>query len=184
MDPVLTEANLKIQGAIDHYKGELSAIMAGRANPSLIENIPVEAYDTRMKLSEVASISAPQQNLLLVQIWDASIMQNIVKAIQEANLGLNPSFEGQLIRLPIPALTADRREELIKIIHQKKEEIKINFRQIRQDIREGWESLKEKGEIGEDEFDRRAKILQVLLDKSILNLDELGKNKQEELSQL
>lgn len=184
MEPVLTEANQKIQGAIDHFKTELSAIRAGRANPALIENIPVEAYDTKMKLSEVGSISAPQQNLLMVQIWDAGVMQNVVKAIQEANLGLNPNFEGQIIRLPIPPLTTERREELIKIIHLKKEEAKINLRQVRQDIREGWENSKEKGEIGEDEFDRRSKILQELLDKSILNLDELGNKKQEELSQL
>lgn len=184
MDPVLQEAHIKIQGAIDHYKGELSAIRAGRANPSLIENIPVEVYDTKMKLSEVGSISAPQQNLLMVQIWDVSIMQNIVKAIQEANLGLNPNFEGQIIRLPIPPLTSERRNELIKIIHQKREEAKINLRQVRQDIREGWDVKLEKGEIGEDEFNRREKILQDLLNKSILNLDELGKDKQEELTQL
>jgi ribosome recycling factor len=184
MDNTLIEANQKIQTAIDHFIYGLSSIRAGRANPALIENIPVVAYDTRLKLTEVGSISAPQQNLLTVQIWDASIMQNVVKAIQEANLGLNPSFEGELIRLPIPQLTAERREELIKIIHQKKEEAKINLRQIRQDIRGDWEALKEKGEIGEDEFDRRAKILQEILDKAIVKLDDLGKSKEEELSQL
>lgn len=184
MDPVLTEANTKIQSAIDHYIHELSSIRAGRANPSLIEDIPVEVYDTKLKLSEVGSISAPQQNLLMVQIWDASIMQNVVKAIQESNLGLNPNFEGQIIRLPIPPITSERRTELIKVIHLKKEETKVSFRQIRQDVREGWEALNEKGEIGEDEFDRRSKILQELLDKSSLKIDELSKKKEEELVQL
>lgn len=184
MDPVLQEASQKIQAAVDHYKHELSSIRAGRANPALIEDIPVEAYDSKLKLAEVGSIAAPQQNLLTVQIWDASIMQNVVKAIQEANLGLNPSFEGQLIRLPIPPLTTERREQLIKMIHQKKEEAKINFRQIRQDIREGWQKDMEADKFGEDEFDRRAKIFQELIDKASAQIEELGKIKEEELAEL
>lgn len=184
MDPVLTDASQKIQSAIDHYKHELASLRAGRANPSLIEDIHVESYGTTLKLAEVGTISAPQPSLLTVQIWDASIMQNVVKAIQEANLGLNPSFEGQLIRLPIPPLTAERRMELIKMVHQKKEEAKINFRQIRQDIRAGWEDQLKKDEFGEDEFQRREKILQVLIDKYTTSLEDLEKNKEEELTQL
>lgn len=184
MDPVLQEASQKIQAAVDHYKHELAAIRAGRANPSLIEDIRVESYGTILKLAEVGTISAPQPSLLTVQIWDASIMQNVIKAIQEANLGLNPSFEGQIIRLPIPPLTSERRMELIKIVHQKKEEAKINFRQIRQDIRANWQLQQEKDEFGEDEFQRREKILQELIDKLSSQLDNLGKNKEEELTKL
>lgn len=184
MDPVLQEASQKIQTATDHFKHELSSIRAGRANPSLIENIPVEVYGTKLKLLEVGTISAPQPNLLTVQVWDASIMQQVVKAIQEANLGLNPSFEGQMIRLPIPPLTEERREEFIKMVHHKKEEAKINFRQIRQDIRAGWEVQLEKDEFGKDEWERREKILQELIDKSSVVLDELGKKKEEELTEL
>ncbi len=184
MDPVLQEAGQKIQAAVDHYKHELASIRAGRANPSLIEDVPVESYGTTLKLAEVGTISAPQPSLLTVQIWDASIMQNVIKAIQEANLGLNPSFEGQIIRLPIPPLTAERRVELIKIIHQKKEEAKINFRQIRQDTRAGWEEQRQNDEFGEDEWERREKILQELIDKSSTTLDDLGKNKEAELTKL
>ncbi|MFA5933517.1 MAG: ribosome recycling factor [Microgenomates group bacterium] len=184
MDPVLNEANQKIQSAIDHLKYELSAIRVGRANPAFIENIPVEAYDSRLKLLEVANISAPQPNLLTVQVWDAAIVHNVVKAISEANLGLNPSFEGQTIRLPIPPLTSERREELIKVVHLKKEEAKINFRQIRQDIRAGWQELKEKDELGEDEWQRREKILQELIESSTAQIEELGKDKVHELTEL
>lgn len=184
MDPVLQEASQKIQAAVDHYKHELAAIRAGRANPSLIENIPVESYGTTLKLTEVGTISAPQPSLLTVQIWDVSIMQNVIKAIQEANLGLNPSFEGQIIRLPIPPLTAERRMEFIKMVHQKKEEAKINFRQIRQDIRAGWQSQLERDEFGEDEWQRREKILQELIEKCTFEVEELGKGKEEELTRL
>lgn len=184
MDPVLNDANTSIQSAIEHFKHELSSIRVGRANPSFIENIPVEAYDTKLKLMEVANISAPQPSLLMVEVWDASIVHNVVKAISEANLGLNPSFEGQIIRLPIPPLTSERREELVKVVHTKLEETKINFRQIRQDIRAGWQEDKENDLLGEDEWQRREKILQELIEKSTNQIEELGKAKVQELTEL
>src|SRR3989338_6659586 len=119
MDPVLTDANQKIEAALHHFKMEIAGIRAGRANPALVENVQVSVYGSMMKLNEVGNISAPQPSLLTVQVWDASILDNVIKAIQEANLGLNPSNEGGLIRLPIPPLTAERREEFIRIVHQK-----------------------------------------------------------------
>jgi ribosome recycling factor len=184
MDPVLQEAQARINNAIDHLKVEFSSIRAGRANPSLIENIPVEVYGSRMKLMEVGTISAPQPSLLTVSIWDASAVQSVVKALQEANLGLNPSFEGQTIRLPIPPLTSERREEYIKLAHQKMEQTRIEIRQIRQDVRDGWNKLEEAGEIGEDEFERRSKILQDLIEKSMEQIDSLGVQKETELNQI
>lgn len=184
MDPVLTEANQKVQGAIDHLKREFSAVRAGRANPSLIEELPVSAYGSRMKLMEVGTITAPQPSLLTVQVWDAGIVRDVVKAIQESNLGLNPSFEGQVIRLPIPPLTAERREEFIKIAHQKMETARIEIRQIRQEVREDWQKAQEAGEFGEDEFERRSKLLQDLVDKASGQIDELGEKKEEELQQV
>lgn len=184
MEPFLQEPNQKIQTALEHLKRELSAIRAGRANPSLIEELPVSVYGERMKLLEVGTISAPQPSLLTVQVWDASVVQDIVKAIQEANLGLNPSFEGQIIRLPIPPLTEERREEFIKLARARMEEAKISIRQIRQEYREKWEKEQEAGEFGEDEFDRRSKLLQEMIDKSTDQIEELGKAKEEELRQI
>src|SRR3989344_8109050 len=108
MDPILTEPNTKIEAVFHHFKMEIAGIRAGRANPALIENIPVNVYGSNMKLMEVGNISVPQPSLLTVQVWDASILDKVIKAIQEANLGLNPSNEGTLIRLPIPPLTAER----------------------------------------------------------------------------
>lgn len=184
MDPVLTDPNAKIEGALHHFKTEIAGIRAGRANPALIENILVEAYGGKMKLNEVGNISAPQPSLLTVQVWDAGILQNVIKGIQEANIGLNPSNEGTLIRLPIPPLTAERREEFIKILHQKAEEAHVAIRQIRQDFRSEWKKAQEAGEYGEDEFFRREKILQELIDKKIAEIEQLKKTKEEELTQI
>lgn len=184
MDPVLTHTSEKIEAALHHFKMEIAGIRAGRANPSLIENIPVEAYGGKMKLNELGNISAPQPTLLTVQVWDASILDNVIKAIQEANLGLNPSNEGNLIRLSIPPLTAERREEFIKLLHQKIEQARVEIRQIRHDFRNAWKEQQEKGEFGEDEFFRREKMLQELVDKKILEAEELGKAKEEELIQI
>lgn len=184
MDPILTEPNTKIEAVLHHFKVEISGIRAGRANPSLIENIPVSVYGDNMKLMEVGNISAPQPSLLTVQVWDVSILDKVIKAIQEANLGLNPSNEGSLIRLPIPPLTQERREEFIKLLHQKQEEAIVSIRQIRHDFRNEWKKQSDGGEFGEDEFFRREKILQELVDKKVAKVEELGKLKTEELTQL
>lgn len=182
MDPVLAEANQRIDNALMHLQKELSSIRAGRANPSLIEEIPVSVYGTKMKLVEVGTIGAPQPNLLTVSVWDASIVKDVEKSILESNIGLNPSIDGSVIRLPIPALTEERRGEYVKLANQKGEGAKVEIRQIRADMRKNWES--QKVEIGEDEVQRREKILQELIDKSVAIVDEYVKAKEEELRQV
>lgn len=184
MDPVLVEPNQKVEAALHHFRMEIAGIRAGRANPALVENVTVDAYGSKMKLNEVGNISAPQPTLLTVQVWDASILDNVIKAIQEANLGLNPSNEGTLIRLPIPPLTAERREEFIKLLHQKMEQARVEIRQIRHDFRNVWKKEQEDGKYGEDEFFRREKMLQELVDKKIGEVESLGKGKEEELTQI
>ncbi|MBI2018846.1 ribosome recycling factor [Candidatus Daviesbacteria bacterium] len=184
MDPVLSQPNQKVEAALHHFKMEIAGIRAGRANPALVENVLVDAYGGKMKLMEVGNISAPQPTLLTIQVWDASILQNVIKAIQEANLGLNPSSEGTLIRLPIPPLTSERREEFIKLLHQKMEQARVEIRQVRQDFRNEWKGEQEDGKYGEDEFFRREKLLQELVDKKMTGVDDLGKGKEEELIQI
>ncbi len=182
MDPILQEPNQKIEQALEHFKGELSGIRAGRANPSLIENIPVDAYGSKMKLMEVGTIAAPQPTLLTIQVWDISLIEAVIKAIQEANLGLNPGNDGQTIRLVLPALTEERRQEFVKLTHLKLENARVEIRQIRQDIRQVWE--KEKDTIGEDELFRREKLLQELIDKKIAEIEDMAKVKEEELMEI
>lgn len=184
MDPILAGPHQKIEDAMHHFKMEIAGIRAGRANPALVENVMVDAYGSKMKLNEVGNISAPQPTLLTVQVWDVSILDNVIKAIQEANLGLNPSNEGNLIRLPIPPLTAERREEFIKLLHQKMEQARVEIRQIRQDFRQEWKKEQEDGKYGEDEFFRREKLLQEFVDKKITEIDEAGKGKEQELTEI
>lgn len=184
MDPVLNEPNKKIEDALISLKMELSSIRAGRANPSLIENIPVESYGTKMKLVELGTITAPQPSLLTIQVWDAGLVTAAIKALQEANLGLNPATDGQLIRLPIPPLTQERRQEFVKLTHQKLEEAKVEVRQIRQESRQTWVHQTQAAEISEDELFRREKLLQELIDKKMLEVEEMGKLKEEELTQI
>lgn len=184
MDPVLTDPSEKIEQALHHFKVDIAGIRAGRANPALIENIPIDAYGSKMKLMEVGNISAPQPTLLTVQVWDESILQSVLKGIMEANIGLNPSNDGTLIRLPIPPLTQERREEFIKMLHHKIEQARVAIRQIRHTFRDEWKKQSEDGKISEDEFLRREKLLQELIDKKIVEIEALGKAKEEELVQI
>lgn len=184
MDSILQEVNQRILSALEHLKKELALLRAGRANPSLIEEIPVLAYGSKMKLMEVGTITAPQPSLLTIGVWDPMIVDEVRRAISGANLGLNPSTDGNIIRLPIPPLTEERRLEFVKVAHQKGEACRVEIRQIRMDQREQWEAQKDSGEIGEDESRRRDKILQDLVDKSTIQVDEIVKSKERELIQV
>jgi len=137
-----------------------------------------------MKMVEVGTIAAPQPTLLTIQVWDAGLVEAVIKAIQEANLGLNPASDGQFVRLPLPPLTEERRQEFVKLLHQKLETAKVEIRQIRQDFRNIWMRVKDSGDISDDEFFRREKILQELVDKSILEVEELSKAKEQELMEI
>ncbi len=184
MEPFLQTANDKILSSLSHLQHQLSSIRAGRANPALIEELPVDAYGAKMKLMEVGSIGAPQPSLLTIQVWDASLVKSVEKAILESSLGLNPSTEGQTIRLPIPQLSAERREEFIKVAHQKGEECRIAIRQIRAEERDNWTKEKDAGAIGEDELFRREKILQERVDIAVAEVEELVKTKEADLRQI
>lgn len=184
MDPALAETNQKVDNTLTFLQRELSAIRAGRANPSLVEDISVDAYGSKMKIVELGTISAPQSSLIIIQVWDATIIKDVQKAIMESNLGINPSVEGNVIRLPIPPLTEERREEFIKLVNQKGELAKVEIRRIRASQRDDWDKQKSEENWGEDELDRREKLLQNLIDKVVARIDELVKTKEEELRQI
>jgi ribosome recycling factor len=184
MDPVLAEVNQKFQNSLDHLKHELSAIRAGRANPAIVEDLMVEAYGSKMKMMELGTISTPQPTLLTIQLWDASIIRNVEKAITESSLGINPAVDGTLIRLPIPPLTAERREEFVKVAHQKGEDTKVSIRQARQEQKEAWSKQKEAGDISEDDLFRYEKLLQDQVDKANATVDSLVKDKQADLREI
>ena len=141
-------------------------------------------YGAKMQLVELGTISAPQPTLLTIQVWDPSLVPAIEKAIFESSLGLTPSTEGQVVRLAIPPLSEERREEFAKISRQKGEECKISIRQIRADERDKWIKDKADGVLGEDQLFHREKSLQELVDKTVSEADQLVKIKEEELRQI
>lgn len=184
MDPELISFATKIQDSLDHLKKELSSIRAGRANPSLLEEIPINAYGAQMKLMEVGTITTPQFSLLTVQVWDPGLVKDVEKAIMTAGLGLNPSTEGQTVRVPIPPLTEERRREFVKIARVKGEEAKISIRQHRQEQKDEWVAEKTAGTIGEDELLRCEKLMQEVVEKANTEVETLVKQKEADLMQV
>jgi len=167
--------------ALDHFSLEASKIRTGRANPSLVENISVDYYGTRTPLSQVASISVPEARQLLIQPWDKGTLPLIEAAIRESDLGLNPGNDGTGIRIILPALTEDRRKELVKVLNAKAEDARIAIRATREDI---WKAIQEgekRGEITEDDKFSAKDELQKVVDDYNQKLEVLRKKKEEEI---
>lgn len=175
---------LRMQQAITHLKSELAQIRTGRANAALVSDILVDVYNTKMMVRELAQITAPEARVLLVSPWDKSIITNIVGGIAKANIGLNPVVDGDLIRIVIPPLTTERRDQFIKQMHGSLEKYRVEIRQIRQEAREDLKSQKEGGTLGEDEEKRQEEQLQKLHDEYIEVIEVAGKAKEAELRQV
>jgi len=180
----LSSAQRKMEDAVGHLKGELAQIRTGRANASLVSDILVDAYNTKMMVKELAQITTPEASILLISPWDKSIITNIVGGITKANVGLNPVVDGDLIRIVIPPLTSERREEFIKQMHGILEKYKVQVRQIRHEAREDLKAQKEAGSVGEDQEVRMEEQLQKLHDEYVEAIEVAGKAKEEELRQV
>ncbi len=177
----LEQAEQKFTEAADHLKRELSAIRAGRANPKLVEDIEVSAYGQRMPIKQLANITVADPTLLLIQPWDKSLMGEIRKSIESAEVGINPITEGDNLKLPIPSLTEERRTEYVKIMKQKVEEARISIRQIRKEVLAGLDLMQKDKEISEDDFSTKEKQLQASVEKANDKLDIIAKEKENEL---
>lgn len=173
-----------LQKAIEHLSNEFVKIRAGRANPKLVENIKVDYYGTPTPLYQMASISVPEARLLVISPWDMSAVKNVVKAIEEANLGLHPSDDGRNIRLSFPALTEERRRELVKEISKITEQSKVTCRNKRRDVLDVFKKMKKDNEITEDELERIEKEVQKILDNAISKIDNLYATKEKELLEI
>ena len=158
-----------------------AAVRTGRAAPSLIENLQVEAYGSMMKLQEVASITAPEASLLVVQPWDASIAGSVANSLRTSDFHFNPIVEGSVIRVPLPPLTEERRQELAKMVSKKTEDAKISVRNVRQEALTQLKRLKEGGDIGQDEQLGYEKQIQDLVDQANRDLETKAKTKEQEL---
>lgn len=176
----------RMQQVVDLVRQDIGTIRTGRAAPALVENIPIDAYggQQRMKLIELATITAPDPQSILVSPWDKSIIEEIKRGIEAANAGFNPIVAGEVVRINIPPLTSEDRENYIKILKQKLENGRVMIRQIRH---EGLHVIKggfEKKEIPEDERFRQEKALQEITDEYIGKIEEVGKAKENELRSL
>lgn len=180
----LTAARAKMAEAINHLKGELAQIRTGRANAALVSDIVCDVYDSRMMVKELAQITTPEPTVILISPWDKSIITNILGGISKANMGLNGVVDGDLVRIVIPPLTSERREQFIKQMHQTLEKYRVEIRQIRQEVRESLKRQKEAGEISEDEEKRQEGELQKLHDEFTEAVVVSGKAKEEDLRQV
>ena len=171
----------RMHGAVEALKHDLSGLRTGRANTALLDPVMVEVYGSMMPLNQVATVSAPEPRMLTVQVWDRANVIPVEKGISHANLGLNPSIDGQTLRLPIPDLTEERRKELAKLAGKYAEGAKIAVRNVRRD---GMETLKEdekKKDISEDERKRKEDEVQKLTDRFIAEVDAAAEHKEKEI---
>ncbi len=178
----MDEVRQKMEKVLDLLRQELVSLKVGRATPALVEQIQVEAYETKMPLVELATIASPESNQLLITPFDQAITRNIEKALSlDRDLGLNPVVDGEAIRLVIPPLNEERRKELVKVLGQKLESGRVMIRQVRQDKMQEIRSAFENKEISEDEKFRREKELQEITNEFNQKIAEIGKQKEDQL---
>lgn len=175
------DLNRRMHGALEALKHELAGLRTGRASTALLDPIHVEVYGANMPLNQVATVSVPEPRLLTVQVWDRSNVQPVEKAIRAANLGLNPVTDGQLIRLPIPDMTEERRKELAKLVGQYAEKARVAVRNVRRDGMDHLKQDERKHEISEDERKRLEHDVQKLTDDTIKEIDEAAHAKEKEI---
>jgi ribosome recycling factor len=172
-----------MHGAVEVLKHDLGGLRTGRASVSLVDPIHVEVYGANMPLNQVATVSTPEPRMLTVQVWDRSNVNAVEKAIRSAGLGINPITDGQLIRLPIPDLTEDRRKELAKLAHQYAEKGRIAVRNVRRDGMDALKLDEKKGEISQDEHKRLETEVQKMTDETIAEIDAAMVAKEKEILQ-
>ena len=175
------DLNRRMHGALEALRHDLGGLRTGRASTALLDPINVEVYGATMPLNQVATVSTPEARLLSVQVWDRSNVQPVEKAIRNAGLGINPIVDGQIIRLPIPELTEERRKELAKLVGQYAEKARIAVRNVRRDGMDHLKQDERKHEISEDERKRLEHEVQKLTDDTIKDIDELADAKEKEI---
>ena len=174
----------KMENTLKIFHEELNRLRTGRATPSLLEPVFVEAYNSKMKISELATVNAPEPKLITVQVWDKSMVQNVEKSIRESKLGLNPSTDGQLIRVPLPDLTEERRLELTKVASKFSEDAKISIRNIRRDAMDKIKDEQKKNLISEDEQKSTSENIQKVTDEKIKEIENVFEDKKKEIMQI
>ena len=175
------EVKKRMDGAIEHLRRELSGLRSGRASVTLLDPVQVEAYGSLMPLNQVASLSIPEPTLIVAQPFDPSLMSAIERGIQKSNLGLNPASDGKVVRIPVPALTEERRREMSKLVHRYAEDGRNAVRQVRRDANDRLKKLLKDHKISEDDERRALEDVQRITDQHVTMIDEIQKKKDGEL---
>lgn len=178
------QSDAKFQEALEFFKNQLGALRVGRGSLQMIESIRAEVYGQAMPLNQIAAINMVDASLITVIPWDKNNIQAIVKAVQAANLGINPAVDSDTVRLPVPPLTEERRKEYIKLLNTRSEEAKVAVRQIRKELMETVEDDKKQGLMGEDEMDRLEKEIQKKVDNANQEIEKFAKEKEKDLMQV
>ena len=168
----------KMSSAVLHYEKELNTLRTSRANPSMIDNLFVEAYGTKTPINQLGNITVQDASTITIQIWDASLIKSIENSITESNLGINPQVDGQIIRLPIPKLSEERRKEIIKIASEIAENSRVSIRNIRRDFIEISKNEKKDSSLSEDELKRKITEIQKITDDNIAKIDKILETKK------
>ena len=176
-----SDAERRMDGAVEHLRRELAGVRTGRASVNLLDSVRVDAYGTQMPLNQVASLSVPESTLIVAAPFDPSQITAIENAIRNANLGLNPSNDGKVIRVPVPTLTDERRKEMSRLVHKLAEEGRTSVRQVRRDANDALKRLLKNHELSEDDERRALDDIQKLTDAHVHRIDDLQKAKDAEL---
>jgi ribosome recycling factor len=184
IDDVLTDAARRMDKSVDAARHEFTTIRTGRASAALLDRVQVNAYDTKMPVNQLATISVPEPRMLTITPFDKSIMKDIERAIQESDLGLTPSNDGQIIRLPIPQLTEERRKELVKQVRHMAEEGRVAARNVRRDALHHLKKLEQDGDAGADDVHRAEDRLQKVTDEHVQQIDAALKAKEAEIMEV
>jgi ribosome recycling factor len=184
VDGILQEAREKMTKSVEHLEHGLQTIRTGRANPALIEQVRVPYYGTPTPLNQLAQISAPEPRLLMVQVYDRSQMGSVERAIRDAGQGLNPSNDGQVVRVPIPPLTEERRREYVKMVRQRAEDARVAVRNIRRDELHQIQQQERAGELPEDQARRAGEQLQKITDAQVGRIDAVAARKEAEVMEV
>ena len=178
----LDQTKQRMEGAVDALRKEFGGLRTGRASTGLLDHIQVDAYGSNMPINQVGTVSVPEPRLLTVQVWDKGLVKSVEKAIRDANLGLNPQPDGQLVRVPIPELSQERRQELAKIAGKYSEAARVAVRNVRRDALDALKKQQKDGKMSEDEHKTQSEKVQKLTDESIKKIDDALAAKEKEIS--
>jgi ribosome recycling factor len=181
---IMTDAEDRMKKSVEFVRHELSGVRTGKATPALLDTVRVEAYGSLVSLKEVGQVAAPEPRLLTVQPWDKSLVKVISRAIQASDLGLNPTDDGNLIRIPLPVLTEERRKDLAKLVAKFAEEGRVHVRQVRHDVNKDLQHQLKDGSLSENDEKRLLGEVQKLTDRYIAQIDDLMKKKQAEVMEV